>query len=153
MDNLSISCSTHVNDMRSTKIDMYSTKMDIRSTYHRQKTTKTMKFMSTSYRHRFLCRYDVDIKIHDFCHFLSMACWSDVHFGQVHVEFMSTASDDMYRLHIDTDFCVDMMSTKKSTKCRQKSRKSLPKSTKIGRHHVDKRHQNDTRGAGNMCLF
>ena len=61
---------------------------------------------------------------------------------------MSTTSDDMYRLHIDTDFCVDMMSTKKSTKIDQnqpKSTISLQKSTKIGRHHVDKQHQTDIR--------
>ena len=62
---------------------------------------------------------------------------------------MSTTSDDMYRLHIDTDFCVDMMSTKKSTKIDKKS-------TKIGRHHVNKQHQNDirtTQGARETCVF
>ena len=93
-------------------------------TWDRQKTTwdwhtidkkqqKPWNFTSTWRRHRFLCRHNVYINFRGFCRFLSMVCWFDVDFGRVHVEFMSTTSNDMYRLHIDTNFCVDMMSTSK----------------------------------------
>ena len=87
---------------------MSSDVVDINSTYTRPKWTsdqhaidkkrqKPWNFVSTWYRHRFLCRYDVDIKIHDFCRFLSMVCWSDVHFGRVHVNFCRSHVVDMCR--------------------------------------------------------
>ena len=41
--------------------------------------------VETQSRHKFLCRHDVNIKIHVFCRFLPIVCWSDVNFGRSHV--------------------------------------------------------------------
>ena len=104
-----------------------------------KKRQKPWNFMSTWYRHRFLCRDDVDIKIHDFCRFLSMLSICDVDFCRMYVRHMSTTWD---RPKLTSDQHTIGKKRQKTwilmlTSCRQKSRQ---KSTKINqnRQKVDK---------------
>ena len=111
--------------------------------------------------HEILRRHDVDT---NFCvDIMSTSIFVVfVVFCRWYVDLMSILVEYMLSLcrrHQTT--CIDFISTQifVSTWCRQKSRqkstKSRPKSTKIGRHHVDKRHQTDirtTQGARETCV-
>ena len=129
---------------------MNSTKMDIRLTYNRQKTTK---------KNEISCRHDIDT---DFWVDM-MSTWKFmifVVFCRLYVDLMSILVKLMLIL-VDDIRSTKTTSCRHRIWCRQKSR-----------HHVDQnrpkvdqnwstscrqttpdRHQNDTRGEDDTCLF
>ena len=95
-----------------------------------KKQQKLWNFMSTWYRHRILCRIDVDINIHDFCRFWWMLSICDVDFCRMYVVHMSTTYDRPKRT--SDQHTIDKKRQKSwilmSTSCRLKN---------LCRYHVD----------------
>ena len=163
IDKIWIICRSHVRHMSTTWDRQKSTctRPKWTSDQHTidKKRQKSWILMSTSYRHKNLCRYHVDTKFHGFCRFLSFFVdgmliwcpfWSSICW--VYVDDIRRHESTSYRHRFLCRHDVD----KKVDKNRPKSTKSRQKSTKICRHHVDKRHQTDTRttqGARTTCVF
>ena len=102
--------------------------------------------VETQSRHRFLCRHDVDIKIHDFCRFLSMVCWFDVDFGRSHVV-------DMCRTYIRQKSTSHILNIDKK---RQKSWILMSTSSRhknLCRYHVDMKFHGFCRFLSMLCWF